>query len=65
MATKMGTVKKTLFADFANIRSNGIIAIKLEPGDELLWVNLTDGKKNIILTSSAGKAIVFKESEIR
>ena len=65
MATRMGTVKKTLFADFANIRSNGIIAIKLEPGDELLWVNLTDGKKNIILTSSAGKAIVFKESEIR
>lgn len=65
MATKLGTVKKTPFADFANIRSNGIIAIKLEAGDELLWVNLTDGKKNVILTSSAGKAIVFKESEIR
>ena len=65
MATKLGTVKKTPFADFANIRSNGIIAIKLEPQDSLLWVNLTDGKANVILTSQGGKAIVFKESEIR
>ncbi len=65
MSTKLGTVKKTVFADFANIRSNGIIAIKLEPQDNLLWVNLTDGKANVILTSKNGKAIVFKESEIR
>ncbi|OGK24677.1 DNA gyrase subunit A [Candidatus Roizmanbacteria bacterium RIFCSPLOWO2_01_FULL_37_13] len=65
MSTKLGTVKKTVFADFANIRSNGIIAIKLEPQDNLLWVNLTDGKANVILTSRNGKAIVFKESEIR
>ncbi len=65
MATKLGTVKKTPFNDFANIRSNGIISIKLEPQDELLWVNLTDGKKNVILTSRGGKAIVFKEPEIR
>ena len=65
MATKLGTVKKTRFSDFANIRTNGIIAIKLEAGDELLWVNLTDSKKNVILTTTAGKAIVFKEEEIR
>ena len=65
MSTKLGTVKKTSFADFANIRSNGIIAIKLESRDSLLWVNLTDGKANVILTSKAGKAIVFRESEIR
>lgn len=65
MSTKFGTVKKTAFADFANIRSNGIIAIRLEKGDELLWVNLTNGKKNVILTSRSGKAIVFKEVEIR
>ena len=65
MATKLGTVKKTPFADLANIRSNGIIAIKLEKDDELLWVNLTDAKKNVILTSRGGKAIVFKEQEIR
>ncbi len=65
MSTKCGTVKKTPFNDYANIRSNGIIAIKLEPGDELLWVKLTDGKKNVILSAKNGKAIVFKEQEIR
>ncbi len=65
MSTKLGTVKKTPFKDYANIRTNGIIAIRLEAGDELLWVKLTDGKKNVILTSNGGKAIVFKEKEIR
>lgn len=65
MSTKLGTVKKSPFSDYANIRSNGIIAIRLEKEDELLWVNLTDGKHNVILTSRAGKAIVFKEQEIR
>ena len=65
MSTKFGTVKKTPFKDYANIRTNGIIAIRLEAGDQLLWVRLTDGKKNTILTSNGGKAIVFKEKEIR
>jgi DNA gyrase subunit A len=65
MSTKMGTVKKTPFKDFSNIRTNGIIAIKLETNDELLWVKITDGKKNVILTTRNGKAIVFKEKEIR
>ncbi len=65
MSTKLGTVKKTPFKDYANIRTNGIIAIRLEAGDELMWVRLTDGKKNVILTSNGGKAIVFKEKEIR
>lgn len=65
MSTKLGTVKKTSFEEYVNIRSNGIIAIKLEKNDELLWVKLTDGKKNIILVSSHGKAIVFAEEEIR
>lgn len=65
MSTKCGTVKKTPFKDFANIRSNGIIAIRLEKDDELLWVNLSDGKMNVILTTRHGKAIVFKEAEIR
>ncbi len=65
MSTKCGTVKKTPFKDYANIRSNGIIAIRLEAGDELLWVKLTDGKKNVILVAKNGKAIVFKEPEIR
>lgn len=65
MSTKFGTVKKTLFKDYANIRTNGIIAIRLETKDELLWVKLTNGKENVILVSRNGKAIVFKEKEIR
>lgn len=65
MSTKKGTVKKTPFKDLANIRTNGIIAIRLGVHDELLWVKLTNGKSNIILTSGKGKAIVFKENEIR
>ena len=65
MATKHGTVKKTPFADFANIRTNGIISIKLEGNDELLWVKMTDGNMNVLLTTRHGKAIIFKESEVR
>ncbi len=65
MCTKKGTVKKTPFTDFANIRTNGIIAIRLETGDELLWVKITDGKMNVILTSKNGKAIIFNEKEVR
>jgi DNA gyrase subunit A len=65
MVTKHGTVKKTPFEDFANIRSNGIIAIKLEKGDELLWVKITDGTMNALLTSKQGKAIIFGEHEVR
>lgn len=65
MSTKLGTVKKTPFKDYANIRTNGIIAIRLEKNDELLWVKLTDGKKNVILATKNGKAIVFPEKEIR
>lgn len=65
MITKNGNVKKTPFTDYTNIRSNGLIAIKLEPSDELLWVKLTDGNKNVMLVSKNGKGIVFKESEVR
>lgn len=65
MSTEKGIVKKTPFAEYANIRSNGIIAIKLQNNDRLLWAKLTDGKKNVILVSNAGKAIIFKEEEIR
>ncbi|MCX6732190.1 MAG: DNA gyrase subunit A, partial [Candidatus Roizmanbacteria bacterium] len=53
------------FEEFENIRSNGIIAIKLEEKDELLWVKMTDGKMNVLITTKHGKAIVFKEQEVR
>lgn len=65
MCTKQGTIKKTTFEEFENIRSSGIIAIKLEEKDELLWVKMTDGKMNVIITTKHGKAIVFKEQEVR
>ena len=65
MCTKKGTVKKTKFTDFANIRTNGIIAIKLDSGDELLWVKISHGNDYLMLISSYGKAIILNESEIR
>ncbi|PIV08993.1 DNA gyrase subunit A [Candidatus Roizmanbacteria bacterium CG02_land_8_20_14_3_00_36_15] len=65
MFTKKGTVKKTPFDQYANIRTNGIIAIRLEKDDELLWVKISDGKQNAIMTTKMGKAIVFKEKEVR
>jgi DNA gyrase subunit A len=64
MCTKQSTVKKTPLTEFANIRNSGIIAIKLEKDDELLWVRITDGKKMVFLASRAGKSIVFKESDV-
>ena len=65
MSTKYGLVKKTPFIKFANIRSNGIIAINLKKNDELLWVKLTNGFHNIKLVTKKGKTITFNEKEIR
>jgi DNA gyrase subunit A len=65
MATKLGTVKKTALMDYANVRANGLIAIKLDSGDELKWVKLTSGKDEIIISTALAQAIRFKESEVR
>lgn len=65
MATKKGTVKKTLTAQFINIRSNGLIAIRLEKNDELIWVAPTSGNDQIMMISHQGKAIRFKEANVR
>ncbi len=65
LSTKNGTVKKTVLSEFENIRRNGIIAIKLEIGDELAWSSLTDTNQDVILTTYAGKAIRFSEKSIR
>lgn len=65
MTTKMGTVKKTAIDEFANIRRNGILAIKIDKGDELSWVKTTRGSDQIILTTSLGKAIRFSEKQVR
>jgi DNA gyrase subunit A len=64
-ATRGGRVKKTPLSDYAHIRANGIWAIELEGDDELVDVAFTDGDRDILLFSSAGKAIRFHESGVR
>ncbi len=65
LTTRNGTVKKTHIKEFDNIRRNGMIAIKLDPGDELAWSNLTDGKNNVLIITKDGKAIKFNEASVR
>ena len=65
MATTKGTIKKTSLKDYANIRTNGLITIKLDDGDELRWVRATTGENEIIISTSAGQAVRFNEKEVR
>ena len=65
MATTKGTIKKTPFKDYANIRTNGLIAIKLDDGDELRWIKKTNGQNDVIISTSAGQAVRFNESDAR
>ena len=65
MATRGGMIKKTSLAEYAKIRSNGLIAISLVEGDELRWVGLTDGHDDIILATRKGQAARFHETEVR
>jgi DNA gyrase subunit A len=65
MATSSGTVKKTSLASFSRPRASGIIAVALEEGDKLVGVAITDGTKDILLFTTAGKAIRFMEEEVR
>ncbi|HUS24508.1 MAG TPA: DNA gyrase subunit A [Candidatus Binatia bacterium] len=65
MATRSGTVKKTSLEDYSHIRSNGIIAVELRADDALVDVALTDGKHDVLLFCDGGRAIRFKEDEVR
>lgn len=65
MATSKGTVKKTSLEAFSRPRANGIIAIDLRDGDKLVDVAITDGKRDILLGASSGKAIRFNEADVR
>ena len=65
MATKLGMIKKTKLEEFASIRKNGKIAIKLNEGDELISVYITNGNDEIIMASSSGKCIRFNEKFVR
>ncbi len=65
MLSSNGLIKKSRLSDFQHIRKGGIIAISLRKKSELLMAKLTDGKKDILIGTKQGKAIRFKESEIR
>jgi DNA gyrase subunit A len=65
MATAKGVVKKTTLSEFKNIRSDGIIAINIDAGDQLIQVKLTHGKDEIILTTRKGMSIRFSETQLR
>jgi DNA gyrase subunit A len=64
-ATKKGIIKKTKLSAYAHVRSSGIIALGLEPGDELVDTRLTDGKKEVVIATKDGQAVRFEESEVR
>jgi DNA gyrase subunit A len=63
--TKKGVVKRTDLSAFANVRSSGIIALGIDEGDELVAVKITDGSKDILLSTAQGMSIRFPESEVR
>ncbi len=65
MATKKGVIKKTDLMSYSHPRLGGIIALDLDPGDELISACLTDGTKEVLLSSAEGKAIRFAEEEVR
>tara|TARA_B100001109_G_scaffold167044_1_gene136097 strand:+ start:50948 stop:53527 length:2580 start_codon:yes stop_codon:yes gene_type:complete len=65
MATANGTVKKTTLDQFSRPRSSGLIACELDEGDWLVGVAITDGTQDILMLSDAGKAVRFKESDVR
>ncbi len=65
MTTSKGTVKRTAASEFENIRRSGLIAQKLPAGDELKWVLATSGKDEVFILTRKGKAIRFKEDDVR
>jgi DNA gyrase subunit A len=65
MATLRGRVKRVALSEFANVRPSGLIAISLDPGDQLNWVRLTNGQQDILLITAHGQALRFSEKEVR
>jgi DNA gyrase subunit A len=65
MVTRKGVIKKTKLEEFANVRRNGLNAINLDEGDDLLSVDLSDGSRDIILASGQGMAVHFNEKDVR
>lgn len=65
MVTKNGVIKRTDINEYKNIRQSGIIAINLDEGDELAYVEITDGKRNLVVATHDGMSICFNENDAR
>lgn len=65
MTTTHGVVKKTPLSDYTNIRTSGLIAIKLDDSDELRWIHLASGDDDVIISTAFGQAIRFSEKDTR
>ena len=65
MMTKNGIIKRTALDQYDHIRKNGIIAINLDEGDELCWVDITDGNRKLVAATHDGMSICFEESDAR
>lgn len=65
MCTVRGTVKKTPFVQYQNVRQSGLIAIKLDDGDELRWIRMTSGDEDVVISTAQGQAIRFNEKDAR
>ncbi|MBI4029206.1 MAG: hypothetical protein HY376_02475 [Candidatus Blackburnbacteria bacterium] len=65
LATRKGVVKRTALEEFKNLRASGLIAIRLDKDDDLVWARPTDGKGHIILVTQKGKCIRFSENDAR
>lgn len=65
MCTVRGTIKKTPFEQYQNVRSSGLIAINLDDGDELKWIRMTNGDNEVVISTSQGQAIRFHEKGAR
>jgi DNA gyrase subunit A len=65
MTTRRGKIKRTLLEEYSSVRSNGLIAIGLDAGDELGWVTTTMGDEDVLLTTRMGKTLRFIQSQVR
>jgi DNA gyrase subunit A len=65
MCTVKGVIKKTPFEQYKNVRMSGLIAIKLDDGDELKWIRMTSGDNEVVISTSLGQAIRFHEKDAR
>ena len=65
LLTRQARIKRVKMSEFASVRPSGIIAMNLEPGDELAWACVTNGEQEFMIVTADGKAVRFSEKEVR